>query len=171
MEEVTPNGWSPCELGAAIQLTKSVSLLVAKEELASDPQSDSETEGDASGFDVSKIIQIVLIVVCFLAAVMILLADKDEVVGEIDSQFDFNQSVSELAIKDDDIEYVAVRRYLQQAWMADRRFRNTRPQMVMYCYELLINHRLVRENPDSNQTLTEIAEYGKRRLSSLRFNE
>jgi hypothetical protein len=102
---------------------------------------------------------------------MILLADKEEVVGEIDKEFDFNQVVSDLEMQNDDIEYVTVRKYLQQAWMADRRFRKTSPESVLQFYELLVNHRLVRENPDNNPTLDEIGQYATRRLAALRFQE
>ena len=129
---------------------------------------DSES---ASGLDISKLIQILLIVFCFAGAALILLNPKDNVGGEIDKEFDFNQVVTELEIKQDDYEYVTVRKYLQQAWMADRRFRKSQPEAVMRYYELPINHRLLRENPDNDPTLAEIAEYATRRLSDLRFDE
>ena len=47
MEEVTPNGWSPCELGEPIQLTKSVSLSVVQEEQVQKTSARMKMAGEA----------------------------------------------------------------------------------------------------------------------------
>ncbi len=176
MEEVTPNGWSPCELGEPIQLTKSVSLSVVQEEQVQKTSARAklagEANGAAKGLDISKLIQIVIIVGCFAGAALILLNPKDDVGGVIDREFDFNQTVRDLEFEAaNNIEYRTVRRYLQQAWMADRRFRSIEPDTVRKSYELLVNHRLIRENPAGDETLNEISEYAKRRLATLSFKE
>ena len=171
MEEVTPNAWAPWALDEPLQLTKSVSLSLGKE-VAVDEKSQAAglAQGQAKPLDVSKILQIVIIAVCVIGAPFILFAPKSEVSGVIDKRFDFNRVVSDLKIEaDKNIEYATVRKYLQQAWMADRRFRARRPATVVWTYELLLNHRLVRENPDNNETLKEIADYAKRRLAAMRF--
>ena len=170
MEEVTPNAWGPWTVGETIQLTKSVSLTINEQLSEEEEAAGGKQEEGKTKLDGSKIAQIVLIVVCFLGAPLLLFTDNDDVSGEIDKRFNFNQVVKDLGPEADrDIEYETVRKYLQQAWMADRRFRNRRPSIVRKSYELLVNHRLVRDNPDENQTLAEIQDYATRRLAALRF--
>lgn len=133
---------------------------------------DGEANASANGLDISKLIQIAIIIFCFAGAALILLNPKDDVGGVIDKEFDFNQTVKDLEFEaSNNIEYRTLRRYLQQAWMADRRYRTTEPSTARKSYELLVNHRLVRENPTDDETLDEIAEYAKRRLATLRFKE
>ncbi len=176
MDEVTRGAWAPWATGDTIQLTKSISLLIGEQEDVVEGAVKGEASG-SGGLDTNKILQMVIIVVCLVAAAAILLNNPDETGGEIDSQFSFNETVKSL--EDDysgDIEYTTIRRYLQQAWMADRRFRSRQPTAVMKYYELLINHRLIRENDnkeeeDKDQNLTEISEYAMRRLANLRFKE
>jgi hypothetical protein len=168
VEEVASQEWSPCEVETVVQLTKSVSLRIVEGQTSDTP--GAAVAKDSQPLDASKILQMVIIAACFIGALFILMADKGEISKDFDRKFDFNATVRALTLYEDDIEYVTVRRYLQQAWMADRRFRNRRPGTVMKCYEILINHRLVRENPDNSETLTEINEYAKRRLSNLRYS-
>ena len=170
MEEVTPNAWGPWAVGETIQLTKNVSLTIG-EQVTEEGTADAEaTDESKLGLDAGKIAQIALIAVCFIGAPLLLFTDNDEVGGVIDKKFNFNQVVSDLKVDaDEDIEYLTVRKYLQQAWMADRRFRQRNRATVIKSYELLVNHRLIRNNPDNNETLDEIGEYAKRRLASLRY--
>jgi hypothetical protein len=168
MDEVTRGAWAPWTTGDTIQLTKSVSLLIGEQEDAVEGEAKGEASG-SGGLDASKILQMVIIVVCLVAAVAILLNNPDETGGEIDRGFNFNETVDWLETNNDDVEFVTVRKYLQQAWMADRRFRNRQPAAVMKYYELLINHRLVKDNPNDDENLKEISDYAMRRLASLRF--
>ena len=173
LDEVTPNAWSPWTNGETIQLTQSVSLTMINEQLnASGSKSDSGgVSSESKGMDVGKLFQVLLIGVCFVGAGFILFAPKKDVAGVIDKEFEFNEVVEKLELKSINVEYETVRRYLQQAFMADRRWSESRPETVMKFYELLVNHRLVRENPNDDATLDEVASYAKRRLSTLRFDE
>lgn len=173
MEEVAPKAWGPWAIGETIQLTKSVSLTIG-EQVAVEVAAAAGAEEKSGSFklDGGKIAQIGLIVACLIGAPLILFSEKDDVGGVIDKKFNFNQIVEDLEFEASrNIEYQTVRRYLQQAWMADRRFRKRRPSTVRKSYELLVNHRLLRENPDNNETLNEIADYAKRRLASMRYKE
>ena len=90
----------------------------------------------------------------------------------IDNRFNFNQTIADLqADADENIEYRAVRTYLQQAWMADRRFRKTQPTVVRKAYQLLLHHRIVHENPDDREFIKEIEKYASRRLAALGFGK
>lgn len=173
MEEVTPSAWSPWAASETIQLTQSVSLTLINEiASAAGAKADSkEVSETSSGFDVGKLLQVLVIGVCFLGAGFLLFAPKSDVTGVIDKEFNFNGVVAQLQNKSNDVEYETVRRYLQQAWTADRRWRTSRPDFVMKYYELLVNHRLVRENPKREEIMDDISDYGKRRLSDLRFGK
>lgn len=171
MEEVTPNAWGPWTVGETIQLTKSVSLTIGEQVVEEGALADEHDDGKLS-LDAAKIAQILLIAICLVGAPLLLFSDKDEVGGVIDKRFNFNQVVKDLGPDaEQDIEYLTVRKYLQQAWMADRRFRRRNKATVVRSYELLVNHRLVRENPDDRETLTEIGDYAKRKLASLRYKK
>ena len=174
MDEVAPNTWSPWSSGETIQLTRSVSLTIVTEEDATaegDAAAAKKSEGDAKGFDFSKWLQILIIIGCFTGAPILLFADKDEVTGVIDKQFDFNEVVRNLESRKNDVEFETLKKYLQQAWMSDRRWRKKSPATVMKYYELLVNHRLVRENPTQDEIVASIGDYAKRRLSELRFDQ
>lgn len=174
MDEVAPNAWSPWDVGETIQLTKNVSLTVHKTAETARAKTGTAADGESGevkSLDVSKIIQIIIIVLCFIGAPILLFTKNDEVTGVIDKEFNFNEIVENLQSKSKNIEYDTVRKYLQQAWMADRRWRKKNPNSVMKFYELLVNHRLVRENPDHDANLIAISDYAKRRLSDLRFDQ
>jgi hypothetical protein len=173
LDEVTPKAWSPWTANQTIQLTQSVSLTLGNEKLAATSASD-KTKGEveeSKSWNAGKLFQLLLICACFLGAGFLLFGPKSDVAGVIDKEFDFNQIVETLQSQSNDIEYDTVRRYLQQAWMADRRWRTSRPETVMRYYEMLVNHHLVRENPKGDPTLDEIADYAKRRLRNLRFRK
>jgi hypothetical protein len=173
IEEVTPSSWSPWSPSETIQLTQSVSLNLFNERLATTAGKEGSKglADESKSMDVSKLFQILLIGACFLGAGFLLFGPKSDVAGVIDKEFKFNEIVEKLQNESGDIEYDTVKRYLQQAWMADRRWRITRPEAVMQFYELLVNHRLVRQNPKGDPTLEEISDYAKRRLSDLRFGK
>jgi hypothetical protein len=173
MDEVTPNAWSPWSAAETIQLTQSVSLTLIDENagVAGAKLDSKEASDSASGFDMGKLLQLVVIGICFLGAGFLLFGPKSDVAGVIDKEFDFNEVVSKLHNSSNDVEYETVRRYLQQAWTADRRWRKSKPEYVMKYYELLVNHRLVRENPKREEIMNEISDYAKRRLSDLRFGQ
>jgi hypothetical protein len=171
IDEVTPKAWSPWTANQTIQLTQSVSLTLGNEQHGATAAGDKtrvEAE-EAKSWDAGKLFQLLVIGICFLGAGFLLFGPKSDVAGVIDKEFDFNEVVATLRSQSNDVEYDTVRRYLQQAWMADRRWRTSRPESVMRYYEILLNHYLVRENPKRDETLDEIAEYAKRRLRNLRF--
>jgi hypothetical protein len=173
LEEVTSKSWSPWAANDTIRLTQSVSLTLIDDQLVptgAGNRSKGEAE-ESTSWDLGKIFQVVIIAVCFLGAGVLLFGPKSDVAGVIDKEFEFNQVIEKLAMESQNVEYETVRRYLQQAWMADRRYRATRPETVIRYYEMLVNHRLVRENPKRDPTLYEINDYAKRRLSNLRFGK
>lgn len=172
IDEVTPKAWSPWTLNQTIQLTQAVSLTLGNQQLAATATEKAKAEAEeAKAWDAGKLFQLLVIGVCFLGAGFLLFGPKSDVAGVIDKEFNFNEVVNTLRSHSNDVEYDTVRRYLQQAWMADRRWRTSRPESVMRYYEILLNHHLVRENPKGDSTIDEIADYAKRRLRNLRFRQ
>ena len=100
VSEVPSHEWSPCAIEEVIQLTKSVSLRIVEGETTN--ASGASVTKDAQPLDVSKVVQMVIIAVCFIGAAFILMADKAEISKDFDRKFDFNETVRSLSLYEDD---------------------------------------------------------------------
>jgi hypothetical protein len=181
-QEVRSHAWSAWPLDESIQMTRSLSLHIrfhdeaaaAKMKAAGAAAAGEEVK--KTGSNTNKLIQIALIVGCFVAAPLFLLApsgEKEEKSAATEN-FDFDEIVAELTLKSkNNNEYRALLKYLQQARVADRRWKKEKPELVAKYYALLLNHRLI---DDPNETskdeiLASINELAKEKIRELRYSD
>ena len=147
-EGVEPNAWTNWRTNAATQLTKSISVQLNEiKQPAAEIDGSGPTEAyESKGLDVSKVVQIALIAVCFLFAPVILFSGNGEGVSATEElSFDLDETLDELNRDIANPEILKIRNRLQIAWIEDQRwdgisFEN---QRVVNAYERLNRCRLM----------------------------
>ena len=178
-EEVSSNAWSNWEEQDEIQLTKSISVRLLK--IVPQQEDDEEvikTDGKSTGLDIGKLLQIILIVVCFTLAPIILFSGSDETVSATEVlDFDLDETLDSLESEITNPEVRQIRNRLQLAWIADQRMVSSSfdNQNVVKAYERLGSCRLLdsklldrtKLRSGTKEAILSIASFTQDRLVSL----
>jgi hypothetical protein len=160
-EEVKSNAWAHWHIGDPVQLTQSISIELEKmipQVAAGAELVDPDEEDAKSKLNTSKIIQIVLIVVCLAVAPILLFSGGGgKLETNQDEAFLFNETAEHLAANEHKSpEIKTLRERLQSAWVAERRWKRSNKGFVIKRYQQLANHRLLKidlEKLDSSTTV------------------
>ena len=143
--EVVSHGWECWSPNETIQLTQSLSIELESVQPISGIEEKTTTESKSN----SKMIQIILICVCFVAAPLIFILSPSQSTDVVeDKNFQFEETVqliqNEIEKNPSNPELTLLRDCLQRAWMAEKRWGKSDRRQVLQRYQQLADHRYFR---------------------------
>lgn len=177
-------GTQPVETGALVEWPPSQQVQLTRNvALSLQPVGESPAEDSSKGSDKNKkarsTLQIGVICVCAIVGYVLLTNGAStvkrraappesfqELIGEFEAGMTIHRTDNRLTGLT--VEQQITMRYLQEAWMADCRWGDSRPEKAVAAYELLLSYRPMRAAAMSPETLPgRITQFAKWRLEEL----
>jgi len=168
---VSPEQWVPWAMGQEVRLTRSVSLKLesAGQAVAGGPAAPGEVAEEAAaaapGKSRKQLIQAIVIAACFGGSVLLLTTEDTS--SPAQSTESLQQLVADCGQKKDaTYQDQVILKYLQEAWIADRR--SGGGEAAVRSYQLLLNHPKISSAPTEGTSLeSRIKQFASRRLASI----